>query len=70
MKKLLTFSLAIIWTLSSCTSVKPYERQFVNDPQMQMNNDAGQNFSNYVFSIREAATPATSSNGSGGCGCN
>lgn len=54
----------------SCGTVKPYRRQYVNDPQMQMGADAGKNFSNYVFSIREGATPAGSAKASGGCGCN
>jgi len=54
----------------SCATVAPYERQFISDSEMQMGNDAGKEFSNYVHSIREGATPAGASKTSGGCGCN
>ena len=55
----------------SCTaSLKPYEQVYINDPEMQMETDASQNFQNYVQSIREGATPVSSPKSSGGCGCN
>jgi len=56
--------------LQSCVSIKPYERVYVNDPEMQMEVDAGKNFENYIHSIREGATPAGTNKASGGCGCN
>ncbi len=57
--------------MNSCQTVKPYQRQYVSDVEMQMTNDAGKNFNNYVNSIREGATPASANGkGSGGCGCN
>ena len=60
----------LIISISSCTSLKPYERVYVNDPEMQMGTDSGKNFEGYVHSIREGATTSGSSKGSGGCGCN
>lgn len=69
MKKLLV-SMAIMILSVSCVSIKPYEKQYVSDPAMQMENDTGENFSNYVYSIREGDTPAVTTKGSGGCGCN
>ena len=68
--KLLLSSLLIIVLFGSCVSLKPYERQYVNDPEMGMGNDAGKGFSNHVYSIREGASPAGNTEGSGGCGCN
>lgn len=56
--------------MSSCATVAPYERQFVSDSEMQMGSDSGQEFNNYIHSIREGATPAGGSKTSGGCGCN
>lgn len=53
-----------------CASVKPYERQFINDPEMQMNSDPCKGFQQYVQSIREGATPTGTVKASGGCGCN
>lgn len=67
--KLLLFSLVLL-SVFSCTSLKPYERVYVNDPEMQMGTDSGGQFSNYVQSIREGAATAGSAKGSGGCGCN
>ncbi len=62
---------ALIYFMSTgCQTLKPYERIYVNDPQMQMDNSAGRNFENYVHSIREGATPPGSAKSSGGCGCN
>ena len=55
---------------SACTTLRPYERVYLNDPQMQMSHHAGNNFRNYVHAIREGSIPAGSSKSSGGCGCN
>lgn len=66
--KLTILIFAFIFT--SCKTIKPYERIYINDPQMQMGTAAPKNFENYVHSIREGAIPAGSSKSSGGCGCN
>ena len=55
--------------LNSCVSIRPYERVYVNDPEMEMGIDTGKGFDNYVYSIREGATPAGTNTDSGGCGC-
>lgn len=70
MKMLLYSALVLLCFATSCTTVKPYQRQFVDDPEMQMADDRGQQFSGYIHSIREGATPANGAKGSGGCGCN
>lgn len=69
-RKGLLCGLLICISLASCATVKPYERQYVNDSEMQMGKDAGANFNSYVHSIREGATPPNGMKGSGGCGCN
>ena len=56
--------------ISACTTILPYERQYISDEEMQLDTDAGKEFNNYVNSIREGATPAGSGKSSGGCGCN
>lgn len=67
--KVLIFNITVL-QLSSCSSVAPYERVYVNDPEMQMTIDSGKKFTTYVYSIREGATPAGTNKSSGGCGCN
>jgi hypothetical protein len=54
----------------SCTAVKPYQRIYVDDSEMQMSNSSLQDFNSYIFSIREGSTPAGNGKSSGGCGCN
>ena len=61
---------AMLILIQGCASLKPYERVYVNDPEMQMGSDPGQNLQHYVHTIREGSTPAGTSKGSGGCGCN
>ncbi|MGY5352303.1 DUF4266 domain-containing protein [Wenyingzhuangia sp. IMCC45533] len=59
-----------ICALYGCANLEPYERVYVNDPEMQIADDSGQSFQKYVSAVREGATPATSAKSSGGCGCN
>ena len=56
--------------LSSCVVVKPYERVYLNDSEMQLENSSSDVFEGYVHSIREGITPAATTKSSGGCGCN
>ena len=71
MKKLrLLFGLVLILSLQACVSLKPYDRIYVRDPDMQMGSGAGKAFRDYVHTIREGAVPAGSVKASGGCGCN
>jgi len=50
--------------------MKSAEINYTKDPEMEIGNDAGRNFQNYIYSIREGSTPAGASKASGGCGCN
>ena len=54
----------------SCKTLKPYQKIYVNDPEMQMSVTARHNFENYIQSIREGAISIGSKKGNGGCGCN
>lgn len=50
--------------------VKPYERERLADPMMQVSRDAlADKHREHVFDVREAAHGATGVQG-GGCGCN
>lgn len=65
---LILFLFCII--LSSCTTLKPYERIYVNDPDMQMGTSSAAAFEKYTQTIREGSVTADGQKGSGGCGCN
>ena len=56
--------------INSCQTVKPYQRVYLNDPEMQITNSAAKKMEEKVEDIREGATPAGTSHISGGCGCN
>lgn len=66
---LLLSTLALLF-MFSCTALKPYEKVYINDSEMQMGNSSEGNFQNYVQTIREGSTEPSSSKSSGGCGCN
>ncbi|SFP98037.1 protein of unknown function [Pseudarcicella hirudinis] len=56
--------------IGGCKTVKPYQRIYLNDSEMQIGNTSARNFENYVQSIREGATMPGGAKSSGGCGCN
>ncbi|MCF0059480.1 DUF4266 domain-containing protein [Dyadobacter sp. CY356] len=62
--------IVLIFIGFSCKPVKPYQRVYLNDPEMQMGGNSGKKFEEYVESIREGDTPAAGTKSSGGCGCN
>jgi hypothetical protein len=66
--KLLILLNIVVFT-PACVVLKPYERIYVNDPEMQMGTDAGKSFTNYVHSVRGGYTPSGTNQTSGGCGC-
>jgi Domain of unknown function (DUF4266) len=64
---LLMFGLCLF---ASCKAVKPYQKIYLNDSEMQFDVSSNKKFEQYVHSIREGATPVSGSKSSGGCGCN
>ncbi len=62
-------SLACLLTCS-CHPVKPYQRVYLNDREMQISNGISVKFEENAEGIREGASPAGGIYTSGGCGCN
>jgi hypothetical protein len=65
---------AAMLTVAACSSVepwvKPYERERLADPVMQLDPDpVSSAYLDHVFEVREGARGATGGAG-GGCGCN
>ncbi len=54
---------------TSCQTVKPYQRSYLNDSAMKMGLSKGAGLESYAQMIREGASGAGGKNG-GGCGCN
>jgi hypothetical protein len=56
--------------LSSCESVRPYHRVYLNDEQMKMGRPGAHKYEQNMQAYREGATGGGSGKVSGGCGCN
>ncbi len=70
MKKILIASLFLIVGLSSCVSVKEYQKQYLNDAEMELSARPLERFETYFHTYREAASGANGGKTGGGCGCN
>ena len=63
----LIFMLAV---LQSCVSVKEYEKEKINDPDMKLSARTSERYEVSFQVYREAAAGANGGKSGGGCGCN
>jgi hypothetical protein len=64
-------SLVLMATLSACTHVKPYQREYLTRPGMDTSGEAqSSEFEAHVQSAREGAIGGHGTSTGGGCGCN
>lgn len=63
------FFILSILTLTSCVSVKEYQKQYLNDPDMVLSPTPIQKFDAFGETYREGASGAVSGETGGGCGC-
>jgi len=54
----------------SCSSVKEYEKEKINDPDMKLSARSTERFETNFQVYREAAAGANGGKTGGGCGCN
>lgn len=69
MKKII---IIIIFAISSysCNTVKEYDKQYINDPDMKLSAKITERFETNFQVYREAAAGANGGKTGGGCGCN
>lgn len=60
----------ILFLLTSCTSVKPYQRAYLEDKDMAFKQNAPEKFEQSAQTYREGAAGGGMGKSSGGCGCN
>ena len=65
---ILLFLLSIIF--SACVSVKPYQKVFLNDEDMDLGIRSIESYESEFESYREGASGANGGKVGGGCGCN
>ena len=70
MKKSLLITVFSILGLSSCNTVKEYDKQYINDPEMKLSARQVERFETNFQVYREASAGANGGKTGGGCGCN
>ena len=70
MIKKFLFALISVGIMSSCVSVKEYEKVYLNDPDMKLSKRKIDRFETNFQVYREAASGANGGKSGGGCGCN
>ncbi|TRZ43626.1 DUF4266 domain-containing protein [Robertkochia solimangrovi] len=68
MKRILMIAGCIF--ITSCTTVKEYEKVYLNDPDMVLGSKNADRFQTSFQAYREAAAGANGGKTGGGCGCN
>jgi hypothetical protein len=56
--------------IQSCISVKEYQKQYLNDAEMQLSARKSEKLENSFQVYREGASGATGGKTGGGCSCN
>lgn len=56
--------------MQSCSSVKEYEKEKINDPDMKLTARTAERYETAFQVYREAAAGANGGKSGGGCGCN
>jgi hypothetical protein len=67
-KKVSIFLFAI--SLTSCATVKDYQKMYLNDPDMTLSEQKSNKFVTSFQVYREGASGANGGKSGGGCGCN
>jgi len=64
------FLMTGIFTITSCQSVKEYQKNKINDTEMELSARKVQKFELNFHVYREGASGANGGKTGGGCGCN
>jgi hypothetical protein len=70
MKKKIILLIFILTVFQSCVSVKEYEKEKINDPDMKLSARTSERYEVSFQVYREAAAGANGGKSGGGCGCN
>ena len=72
MKQFIVLFIFFLWSLLfvTCTPVKEYQKNRINDSEMQLSARKAEKLEMNFQSYREAASGANGGKTGGGCGCN
>ena len=65
-----SLSLMVVLAVTSCTTVKEYQKSRINDSEMRLSNRKVEKNELYAQSYREGSAGANGGKTGGGCGCN
>jgi hypothetical protein len=68
--RIITVVLFVLLLASSCSSVKDYQKMYLNDSEMELAARKAQKFEMSFQLYREGAAGANGGKSGGGCGCN
>jgi hypothetical protein len=68
--KIIITIVVLVTGLVSCSSVKEYDKQYINDPDMKLSARGSERYETTFQVYREAASGANGGKTGGGCGCN
>jgi len=63
-------ALSFAFSFHNCTSVKGYQKMYLNDDEMTLGNRKIEVYESNFQSYREGAVGGTNGNSGSGCGCN
>jgi hypothetical protein len=66
----IAFVFLVILLFQSCTTVREYEKEKINDPDMKLSARTTERYETAFQVYREAAAGANGGKSGGGCGCN
>ena len=69
-KAFFVFGASLLLLQTSCVTVKPWEKMYVNDELMELKNPKLQIYETNFEAYREGAAGAEGGTVGGGCGCN
>ena len=68
--KLIVLSIPLGFALNSCTTVKAYQKMYLNDSDMELSTRKVEKFEQNFLLYREGSSGANGGKSGGGCGCN
>ena len=68
--RLMILSVLIGFVLDSCTTVKSYQKMYLNDGEMELSTRKSEKFEQNFLLYREGSSGANGGKSGGGCGCN
>jgi len=69
-RQLLSGLMVFLLVFGSCRTVRPWQRNYLNDESMQLGKRPIEKFAGNVHTYREGASGGGTGKTSGGCGCN